>query len=151
MRYLASTRELRRLPRVRNSIVNFQPVERRCLGRIQPKLFAFCDEIVVLLQIVVETAGFNPLAPALDFRPCFLLAASVEPFNHLLIARALLDLRSEIVALHTFETKEHAIQRTIEMIFPDVPRYERPAFVDGAAKNGVAAHANTRTARRFLC
>jgi len=56
----------------------------------------------------------------------------------------------EIVALHNFETEEHVIERTSEMIFVDVPRHERAAFVDGAPKNGVAADSNARTARRFF-
>jgi hypothetical protein len=151
MCYLASARELCRLPRVRNSIVDLQPLERRRLRRIEPKFLALFDKELVLFQIVVETAGLHFFAPAFDLRRCFLLAASVEPFNHLLVARALLDLRFEISAFYAFEAEERAIQRTIEMIFPDVPRYERPAFIDCAAKNGVTAHANARTTRRFPC
>ena len=101
--------------------------------------------------MIVETACFHLFGPAFDFFRHFLFAALIEPLDHLLITRALLDLRFEIGAVHAFETKEHVIKRTIEMIFADVPCHERAAFVDGAAKNGVAANSNVRTARRFFC
>jgi hypothetical protein len=35
------------------------------------------------------------------------------------------------------------------MIFANVPRHERAAFVDRSAKNGIAANSNARTTRRF--
>src|SRR5436190_2104168 len=74
---------------------------------------------------------------------------NAKPFNHFLIARALLDLRLEIIAFHAFEAKEHVIHRTIEMIFPDIARHESAAFVDRASKNRVATDPNAWTARRF--
>ena len=92
---------------------------------------------------------YDLVTPALDFFLRFLFAISVKPFNHFLIARALLDLRLEIIAFHAFEAKEHVIHRTIEMIFPDIARHESAAFVDRASKNRVAADPNPWTARRF--
>ena len=68
-----------------------------------------------------------------------------------LVARALFDLRFEVVTVHTFETKEHVIEWTIEMIFADVPGDERAAFIDRSPENCIAADANTWTARRFPC
>ena len=100
--------------------------------------------------MVVETTRLYLLDPTFDFPRRFLFAAWIEPFDHLLVARALLNLGFEIVILHTFETEQHIIERTIEMMFADVPRHERAAFIDGAAKDGIAAYSNTRTPRVFL-
>ena len=74
----------------------------------------------------------------------------IEPFDDLLIACSLLDLRFEIISPYAFESEEHVIERTIEMIFADVPRHQCPALVDRAAKNRVTPDANTRTARRLF-
>jgi hypothetical protein len=56
------------------------------------------------------------------------LAVSIEPPDHFLIACAILDLRFEIVALHAFETKQRVIERTIEVIFANISRYQRAAL-----------------------
>jgi hypothetical protein len=93
--------------------------------------------------------GLHFVAPPLDLSWGFLFAASVKPFDYFLVACALLDLRFEIVAFHSFETKKHVIERTIEMIFANVPSHERAAFVDRSAKYGIAANSNVRTTRRF--
>ena len=86
----------------------------------------------------------------LDLIRRLFLAVLIEPLRHLLIARAVLDLRLEVVALHPFESKEHVIERTIEMIFANISRDQRATFVDRPSENGVTANANTRTARCFL-
>jgi len=57
----------------------------------------------------------------------------------------------EIVTLHALETEQHVIERAIKVIFTDVPRYERAAFIDRSPENCIAADANTWTARRFPC
>ena len=62
-----------------------------------------------------------------------LLARLIEPFRHLLVAGAVLDLRLEIGAFHTFEPEKHIIEGAIEMVFADIPRHQGPAFVDGPA------------------
>jgi hypothetical protein len=59
-------------------------------------------------------------------------------------------LRFEIRPLHVLETEKHVIERAIKVIFADVAGHERAALIDGAAENGVTAHANARTARRFF-
>ena len=91
--------------------------------------------------MVVETAGLHFVSPAFDFLLRFLFAGLVEPFDHFLVACALLDLRFEIVSLHTFETKDNVIERTIEVIFANISRYQRATFIDCAAKNCVTANA----------
>jgi len=67
-----------------------------------------------------------------------------------MISGALLDVRLEVFAFDVLELEAHATQWTIEMIFADVARDQSATFVDGPSKNRVTAHANTRTARRFL-
>ncbi|HEY5991679.1 MAG TPA: hypothetical protein VIU10_03795, partial [Candidatus Udaeobacter sp.] len=137
---------LRGLLRVRDSIVDFQPLECRGLFRMQSEFSDLFAEEVAFFRMIVETACLHLFGPAFDFFRRFLFAALIELLDHLLITRALLDLRFEILTLHAFEAEQHVIKRTIEMIFADVPRHERAAFVDGAAKNGVASHSNARSA-----
>jgi hypothetical protein len=139
-------RHLRRLLRVRDSIVDFQPLERCGLDRIEAELLGLLAKEIALLRIVVETAGLRLFGPSSDFLRRFRLAASMEPFDNLLVACSLLDLRFEIISPYAFESEEHVIERTIEVIFADVPGHECPAFVDRAAQNRVAADANARTA-----
>jgi hypothetical protein len=100
--------------------------------------------------MVVETACLHFVSPTVDFLGRFLFAVSIEPFDYFLVACPLLDLRFEIVAFHAFETKEHVIEWTIEVILADISRYQRAGFVDCAAKNCVTANANPRTAWRFF-
>jgi len=100
--------------------------------------------------MVIEAARLHFLAPSFDCRRSFLLAALIEPFDYFLVARTLLDLRLKIRGRHTFETEKHIIERTIEVIFADVACNERAALVNCAPENGVAANANSRTARRFF-
>jgi hypothetical protein len=74
----------------------------------------------------------------------------IEPLRHLLVSRAFLDFRFEIVALHTFESEKHVIERAIEMVFADVPGDESATFVISPRQNCVAADAHAGTAWRFL-
>src|SRR6266480_4171867 len=135
--------------RVGDSIVDFQPLEGCRLRRIEPEFLDLFAEELALFRVIIETACLDLFGPTFDFLRRFLFAALIEPLDYFLVARALLDLRFEIVAFHAFETKEHVIQRTIEVIFPDIARHESAAFVDRASKNRVAADPNARTARRF--
>src|SRR5437762_12731415 len=98
--------------------------------------------------MVVETAGLHFVSPAFDLLRRFLFAVLVEPFDHFMVDCALLDLRFEIVALHTFETKDDAIERTIEVIFANISRYQRATFIDCTSKKTVTANANQWTAWR---
>src|SRR5205814_6759586 len=97
---------------------------------------------LTFLRVVVEAGRFGFLAPAFDLVRRFLFAIGVEPFRHLLIARAVLDLRFEIGAFDSFETEQRVIERTIEVVFADVARDQRRALVYGAAENGVTADPN---------
>src|SRR6266542_1232954 len=72
---------LRRLLCVRDSIVDFEPIERRRFLRIKPEFLGLFDEDLVLLQIVVKTAGFHLFTPAFDFRWGFLFAGLGEPLD----------------------------------------------------------------------
>ena len=140
-------RHLRRLLRVRDSIVDFQPLECRGLDRIEVEILGLLAKEIALLRIVVETAGLHLFGPSSDFLRRFRLAALSEPFDNLLVACSLLDLRFEIISPYAFESEEHVIERTVEVIFADVPGHECSAFVDRAAKYRVTSDANAWTAR----
>ena len=131
---------------MRRSIVDFQPLEGRGLRGIESEFLDLFGEEIALLRMVVETARLYLVSPAVDFLGRFLFAGLIEPFDHFLVACASLDLRFEIVAFHTLEREERVIQRTIEMIFANISRYQGAAFVDGTAKDCVTADANARTA-----
>jgi hypothetical protein len=135
---------------VRDSIVHFQPLERCRLRRIESEFLDLFAEEVALFRMVVETACLHFVSPGFDFLRRFLFAVLVEAFHDFLIACALFNLRFEIVAFHSFETEEHIIERTIEVILADISRYQRAAFIDCAAKNCVTANANPRTAWALL-
>jgi hypothetical protein len=53
----------------------------------------------------------------------------------------------EIGALHTFESEERVIERTIEVVFSNVSADQRATFVERAPENCVTANPNARTAR----
>ena len=144
-------RHLRRLLRVRDSIVDFQPLECRGLDRIEAELLGLFSEEIAFSGIVKEALGLHFFGPSPDFLRRFLLAASIEPFDNLLVACSLLDLRFEIISPYAFESEKHVIERTIEVILADIPRHECPAFVDRAAQNRVSADANARTAWCLFC
>ena len=114
-------RHPRRLLRVRDSIVDFQPLECRGLDRIEVEILGLLAKEIALLRIVVETAGLHLFGPASDFLRRFRLSALIEPFDNLLVACSLLDLRFEIISPYAFESEEHVIERTIEVILTDVP------------------------------
>src|SRR5439155_26631454 len=139
--------DLRRLLRVGDSVVDFKPLERCCLFRIEPEFFDLFAEELALFWMVVEAAGFHLLAPASDFLWRFLLAALIEPFDDFLVACSLLDLRFEIISPYAFESEKRVVEGAIEMVLADVPRHQCPAFVDRAAKNRVTRDADARTAR----
>jgi hypothetical protein len=141
---------LRRLPLIRDFVVHFQPLKCRGFRRIESKFANFFAEEISLFRMVVETACFDFVSPAFNFLWRFLYAGTVEPFYDFLVARSLLDLRLEIVAFHVFETEEHVIERTIEVIFADISRHQGAAFIDGAAKDCVTSDGEARTARGFF-
>src|SRR4030095_2929987 len=142
-----SPRFLSRRLRVRDSVVHFQPLERCSLRRVESEFLDLFAEELSLFRMVVETAHFHLVSPAVDFLARFLFAGLIEPFDHFLVACALLDLRFEIVALDTFETEERVIQRTIEVVFANISRHQRAAFIDGATKDRITANADAWTAR----
>jgi hypothetical protein len=115
-------RHLRRLLRVRDSIVDFQPLECRGLDRIEAELLGLFSEEIAFSGIVKEALGLHFFGPSPDFLRRFLLAASIEPFDNLLVACSLLDLRFEIISPYAFESEKHVIERTIEVILADIPR-----------------------------
>ena len=100
--------------------------------------------------MIVETACLYLFSPTFDFLRRSLFAVCIKPFDHLLVACALLDLRFEILTLHAFEAEQHVIERAIEVVLSDVPGHERAAFVDRAPENRVAAHSNAWAAWCFL-
>ena len=114
-------RHLRRLLRVRDSIVDFQPLECRGLDRIEVEILGLLAKEIALLRIVVETAGLHLFGPSSDFPGRFRLAALIQPCDDFSVACSLLDLSFEIVSLYAFESEEHVIERTIEVILTDVP------------------------------
>jgi hypothetical protein len=132
-----------------HSVIDFEPLECRRLCRIESEFFAFLGEEIALFWVAVKTASLHLFGPAFGFLWSFLLAACIEPFDHLLVACALLDLRFEIVARYALEPEEHVVERAIEVVFADIPRHERATFINRASKNCIAANANARTARRF--
>src|SRR5439155_26088531 len=107
----------------RDSIVDLQPLERCRLLRVEPEFLHLFGEEIALFRMVVETACLYLFSPTFDFLRLFLLAALVEPFDHLLVACALLDLRFEIFALYALESEERVIERAIKVIFTDVSGY----------------------------
>src|SRR6266487_3613672 len=136
--------KLRSLLPMRRSVVDLQPLEGRGLRGIEFEFLDLFAEEIALLRMVVETARLHFVSPTFDFLCRFLFAALIEPFGNFLVACALLDLRFEIVAFHTFETEEHVIERTIEVIFANISGHQRAAFIDRAAKNRIIANANAR-------
>src|SRR5213592_4440698 len=146
-----SARDLRRLLRVRDSVVDFKPLERCGLCRVQPELPSLLAEEIALFWMVIEAAGLHFFSPASDFLCRFLLAVLIEPFDDLLVPCSRLDLRFEIVALYAFETEKHIVERTIKMVLADVPRHQGAALINCPAKNRVTPDANARTARRLFC
>ena len=133
-----------------NSIVHFQPFKRGRFFRIEPEFLDLFAEELLFFRMIVKAACLDLISPTFDFLRRFLCACLVEPFDYFLVACALLNLRFEIVTLYVLEAKEHVIQRTIEVIVADIPRHERATFIDGAAKNRIAANANARTSRRLF-
>src|SRR5207249_779819 len=136
--------------RVTDFIVDLQPLECCRLRRIEAEFPGLFAEEFAFFRMIVETARLDFFSPPFDFLRRFLFAARVKPLDHLLVTRALLDLRFEILALHALETEQHVIERTIEVVFADLPRHQRAAFIDGASKNGEAADSNARTPRCFF-
>ena len=132
-------------------IVGFEPLERCGLCRIEPELLGLFAEEIALFRVVVEAAGLRLDSSARDFLGRFLFAIAVEPFDDFLIARSVFNLGFEIVPFNALETEQRVIERAIKVIFTDVSRYERAAFIDRSPENCIAADANTWTARRFPC
>src|SRR6476646_8586513 len=145
-----SRRKLRRFF-VAHFVVGLQPIEQWCRFWIEAERLQLLDVPVTFLRIVVIIYFQHFLTPSALFLLAFPRPAAINPFRDFIIARAGLDERLEIVALNPLETEEHVIERTIEMIFPDVAPKQRTAFIDRATHNGVTAHTRFRTARWFLC
>ena len=135
---------------VTHSVVGLQPIEHWCRPRIETERFQLLDVPVAFLRIVVIILFHHFLTPGSLFFCAFRNAVAIEPFGNVLIAGAGFDERLEVVALNALEPKEHVIERTIKMVFADVPPKQRTAFVDRAPQNGVTADPRFRTARRFL-
>ena len=131
-------------------VVDLEPIEERCRGGIKAMRLDLLLEPFAFLRIIVRICRFDFVAPGVHFLRRFLFPMAIEPFRHLVVAGAFLDLRLEIVTLHPFETEKHVIERTIKMILADVARDQRAAFVERPAQNRVAADANSRTPGRFL-
>ena len=131
-------------------VIDLQPLERCGLRRIEPEFPDRFAEEFALFRMVVETARLYLFGPPSYFRWRLFLAALIEPLDYLLVACALLDLRFEIVALHALETEKHVIERTIEMIFPDIPGDQGATFINSAAEDCVTADPDSRTSRRLL-
>src|SRR5260370_31156750 len=72
-----ATGKLRRF-RVKYLVVQFQPLKRCGLCRIEPELLGLLAEEIALFGIVVEAVHFHFLAPAFDFFPRFLFAALIH-------------------------------------------------------------------------
>jgi hypothetical protein len=131
-------------------VVRFEIIEQSGLFRVEPERLRLVDKPIALFRIVVRSRCFDFLAPLSDFVWSFLFSTLIQPFRHLLVARAIFDLGLEVGAAYPFEAEQHVVERTIEMIFPNVPCDQRPAFIDRASKNGVTAHSNPWAARRFF-
>src|ERR1700730_6558243 len=101
-------------------VVDFQPIKQGCLCRIEAERFRLFNKPIASPWIFVWSGRLYLIAPALYFIGRFLFAVGIQPFRHLLIARAILDLCFEIRSLYPLESKKHVIKRTIEMIFTNV-------------------------------
>ena len=126
-------------------VVSVQPIEQSRFLGIEPKRFGLFHKPFPLFGVIVWARSFNFIAPAPDFLGCLLLTGLIEPFRHLLIAGAIFDLRLEICSRHTFKTEQRVIERTIEMVFPDISCDQCPAFINGAAEDSVTANSDSRT------
>jgi hypothetical protein len=135
---------------MRDFVIDFQPLERSGFRGIQPEFLDLFAEVVALFRMLVETACLCFVSPTFNLFGHFLFATLIEPFHDFLVACALLDLHFEILALHTFETEEHIIERTVEVIFANISRYQSAALIDCATESCVTANADPRTTWRFL-
>src|SRR6267143_939538 len=73
-------------------------MEQRRVRRVEPERFDLFGEPIAPLWIIVWVDRLDFVTPAFDFFRRFLLAVLIQPFRHLLVAGAFLDLRFEIVA-----------------------------------------------------
>jgi len=131
-------------------IVGFEPIEQSQRCRIESEWLCLFHKSVTTLRIIVWPGRFYLVAPTFDFIQGLWLATLIEPFCHLLITGAVLDLRFEVVAFYPFEAEEHVIERTIKMIFTDITRYKRAAFVDRATQDRITPNPDPWTPRCFL-
>src|SRR6478736_6357374 len=144
-----SRRKLRRFF-VAHFVVGLQPIEQWCRFWIEAERFQLLDVPVAFLRIVVIIYLQHFLTPGALFLLAFRSPAAMDPFRDFIIARAGLDERFEIIALNALETKEHVIERTIEMVFADIAPKQRPTFIVRAAQNDITPLPRFRTALRFF-
>src|SRR3954452_18811285 len=125
-------------------VVRLEPIEQRSFIRVQSQLSGLFDKPITALRIIVWPRRLDFIAPMLDlvWRLCF--AGLVEPFSHLLIAGSIFNLRLEIRPFYPFEPEQHVIERTVEVVIPDIACHQRAALINRAAENGVAADAKSR-------
>ena len=129
-----------------DSVVDFQPLERCGFRGIEAEFLDLFAKEIAFFRMIVEAACLDLVSPMVDFVRRLLFARLMKPFDDFMVACALLDLRSEIVAFYTFETEEHVIERTIEVIFANISTYLGATLINRAAKDCVTANANARTA-----
>lgn len=131
-------------------IIDFKPVEERCFHRVEAERSKLFFEPIALFRIMVRVVRFDVVAPSLDLFRRFSSSVAVDPLHHLVVASTLLDLGFKLVARYAFETKEHVVEGTVEVVLAEVAPDQGTAFIKGPSQNGVAADANPRTSGRFL-
>src|SRR5205085_2565521 len=131
-------------------VVHLEPIEQRRRERIEPVRLQLFYKPIAFFRIVIRIRSLDLIAPGLHFLWRLFLAVAIEPGRHFFLARAFLDLRLEVVALHPLETEEHVIERTIEMVFADISSQKSAALVVGARQNCITTDPFPRTAGRFL-
>ncbi len=70
--------------------------------------------------------------------------------RHFLVAFAFGDLGLEVVAGHAFPAEKHVIEGAIKMIFADIARQQRAAFIERPSEDDITAHPGLRAARRYF-
>src|SRR4029453_15475182 len=78
---------LRCLLRMRNSVVDFQPIERCRLVWVEPEFSDLVTEEFALFWMIVETACLPLVSPTFNFFRRFILAGLIQPIDYLHVAR----------------------------------------------------------------
>ena len=117
----------------------------------RPCGFTFLDKPVALLGVVVGIGRLDFVAPALSLRPAFSFrrdCRAIPPFRASLAPFSTSALKSS--PFTPLKPKSMLSSGQSKWYSPMLPADQRAAFVERAAKNGVAADPDPRTARRFL-